>query len=159
MPPRKIVGDGKKEMIMITKEDPVYKEKRNKNNDAVKKSRMKTKVKSEETMKKVAILKQENESLEERIQLLSKELTFLKDIFLAHAQKNSRGWGLSPWTRASTQGGWWGCDGDVKLYLHSKRIFALDSIGYIYVFSKIVFIFKKVQILQIFFGSLFFFVL
>lgn len=60
MPPRKIVGDGKKEMIMITKEDPVYKEKRNKNNDAVKKSRMKTKVKSEETMKKVAILKQVN---------------------------------------------------------------------------------------------------
>ena len=54
MPPRK-VGNGKKE---ITKEDPLYKEKRNKNNDAVKKSRQKTKVKSEETMKKVAILKQ-----------------------------------------------------------------------------------------------------
>lgn len=87
MPPRKIVGDGKKEMVIISKDDPIYKEKRNKNNDAVKKSRMKTKVKSEETMKKVAILKQENESLEERIQLLSKELTFLKDIFLAHAQK------------------------------------------------------------------------
>ena len=30
---------------------------------------------------------QENESLEERIQLLSKELTFLKDIFLAHANR------------------------------------------------------------------------
>ena len=54
MPPRKI-GDGKKE---ITKDDPMYKEKRNKNNDAVKKSRQKTKVKSEETMKKVTLLKQ-----------------------------------------------------------------------------------------------------
>ena len=30
-------------------------------------------------------LVKENEVLEERIQLLSKELTFLKDIFLAHA--------------------------------------------------------------------------
>ncbi len=54
MPPRKVLMPGKKE---ITKEDPVYKEKRNKNNDAVKKSRQKTKVKSEETMRKVAILK------------------------------------------------------------------------------------------------------
>jgi len=84
MPPRKI-GDGKKE---ITKDDPMYKEKRNKNNDAVKKSRQKTKVKSEETMKKVSRLKKENEELEERIQLLSKELTFLKDIFLSHANRN-----------------------------------------------------------------------
>ena len=54
MPPRKI-GNGKKE---LNKDDPMYKEKRNKNNDAVKKSRMKTKTKSEETMGKVANLKQ-----------------------------------------------------------------------------------------------------
>jgi len=87
MPPRKIVGESKKEMMALSREDPVYKEKRNKNNDAVKKSRLKTKVRSEEIMNKVSILKQENESLEERIQLLSKELIFLKDIFLAHAQK------------------------------------------------------------------------
>ena len=60
MPPRKVLMPGKKE---ATKEDPVYKEKRNKNNDAVKKSRQKTKVKSEETMRKVAILKQVNENL------------------------------------------------------------------------------------------------
>jgi len=83
MPPKKI-GDGKRE---LTKEDPLYKEKRNKNNESVKKSRLKTKVKSEETMQKVASLKQENEKLEERIQLLSKELTFLKDIFLAHTNR------------------------------------------------------------------------
>merc|ERR1712080_667263 len=36
-------------------------------------------------MERVNELKQENELLEERIKLLSKELTFLKDIFLAHA--------------------------------------------------------------------------
>lgn len=82
MPPRKI-GDGKKE---LTKEDPMYQEKRNKNNDAVKKSRQKTKARSEETMIKVSYLKQENEKLEERIQLLTKELTFLRDIFLTHAK-------------------------------------------------------------------------
>ena len=32
-------------------------------------------------------LNKENEMLEERIQLLSKELTFLKDIFLTHANR------------------------------------------------------------------------
>ena len=61
MPPRKIVGGGgesKKEMMALSREDPVYKEKRNKNNDAVKKSRLKTKVRSEEIMNKVSILKQ-----------------------------------------------------------------------------------------------------
>jgi len=84
MPPRK-VGLGKKE---ITKDDPMYKEKRDKNNDAVKRSRQKTKQKCEETMKKVNLLKNENETLEERIKLLSKELTFLKDIFLEHANRN-----------------------------------------------------------------------
>ena len=41
MPPRKQLG--KKE---LNKDDPLYKEKRNKNNDAVKKSRLKTKTKS-----------------------------------------------------------------------------------------------------------------
>ena len=62
MPPRKI-GNGKKE---LNKDDPMYKEKRNKNNDAVKKSRMKTKTKSEETMGKVANLKQVGASLNNR---------------------------------------------------------------------------------------------
>lgn len=65
--------------------DVHYSEKRQKNNDAVKKSREKTRQKSKETMDKVCQLKQENEMLEERIKLLAKELSFLKDIFLAHA--------------------------------------------------------------------------
>jgi len=63
----------------------MYTEKRSKNNDAVKKSREKTRMKAKETMEKVSILKQENEMLEERIKLLHKELVFLKDIFMAHA--------------------------------------------------------------------------
>jgi len=70
---------------MLHPNDPHYTEKRAKNNDAVKKSREKTRKKAKETMEKVAQLKQENEVLEERIKLLAKELTFLKDIFMAHA--------------------------------------------------------------------------
>ena len=42
-------------------------------------------MKAKDTHSRVSQLKQENEMLEERIKLLSKELTFLKDIFLAHA--------------------------------------------------------------------------
>ena len=42
-------------------------------------------MKAKDTHERVSQLKQENEMLEERIKLLSKELTFLKDIFLAHA--------------------------------------------------------------------------
>jgi len=80
--PRKINSSGKKEVAPM---DVHYSEKRQKNNDAVKKSREKTRQKSKETMDKVSQLKQENEMLEERIKLLAKELSFLKDIFLAHA--------------------------------------------------------------------------
>lgn len=80
--PRKISGNGKNQN---NTNDIHYTEKRQKNNDAVKKSREKTRQKAKETMDKVTQLKQENEMLEERIKLLAKELTFLKDIFLAHA--------------------------------------------------------------------------
>ena len=82
MPPRKL-STGKREMVSPS--DPQYTEKRAKNNDAVKKSREKTWQKAKGTMEKVSILKQENEMLEERIKLLAKELTFLEDIFMAHA--------------------------------------------------------------------------
>jgi CCAAT/enhancer binding protein (C/EBP) gamma len=84
MSPRKVISNNGKRN-QGEKQDSNYKDKRNKNNDAVKKSREKTRVKAKETMERVNQLKQENEMLEERIKLLSKELTFLKDIFLAHA--------------------------------------------------------------------------
>merc|ERR1711863_154386 len=61
-----------------------YVEKRNKNNDAVKKSREKARKHMKETEKRVEILKQDNNKMEERIKLLSKELVFLKNLFLAH---------------------------------------------------------------------------
>jgi len=55
MPPRKLSGSGKRELCSS---DPHYIEKRAKNNDAVKKSREKTRMKAKETMEKVSILKQ-----------------------------------------------------------------------------------------------------
>ena len=54
MPPRK-PSTGKRELCHG---DPMYTEKRSKNNDAVKKSREKTRMKAKETMEKVSILKQ-----------------------------------------------------------------------------------------------------
>ena len=62
-----------------------YRSKRAKNNEAVRRSREKARHKAKETHERVTQLKRENEMLEERIKLLSKELEFLKDIFLAHA--------------------------------------------------------------------------
>jgi CCAAT/enhancer binding protein (C/EBP) gamma len=65
--------------------DSEYVSKRARNNEAVKRSREKARHKAKDTSERVNKLKSENEMLEERIKLLSKELTFLKDIFLAHA--------------------------------------------------------------------------
>ncbi|TRY61306.1 hypothetical protein TCAL_14960 [Tigriopus californicus] len=65
--------------------DNEYLSRRARNNEAVKRSREKARQRAQETHTRVTKLKTENEMLEERIKLLSKELTFLKDIFMAHA--------------------------------------------------------------------------
>jgi len=65
--------------------DEDYLNKRARNNDAVKRSRAKAKAKITETHDRVTILKKENQSLEGKIKSLSDQLTFLKDIFIAHA--------------------------------------------------------------------------
>ena len=62
-----------------------FQAKRARNNEAVKRSREKAREKANETTSKVNNLKNENEKLEEKVKLLSKELDFLKNIFLAHA--------------------------------------------------------------------------
>lgn len=59
---------------------------------AVRRSRVKSRMRTQETLERVNQLKTENELLEEKIRLLTKELGFLKDLFLAHA-------GLSFFTR------------------------------------------------------------
>ncbi|KAG8429353.1 hypothetical protein GDO86_018286 [Hymenochirus boettgeri] len=62
-----------------------YRLRRERNNMAVKKSRLKSKQKAQDTMQRVNQLKEENERLEAKIKLLTKELSVLKDLFLEHA--------------------------------------------------------------------------
>lgn len=51
----------------------------------MKRSRVKSKLRTQQTLERVNQLKTENELLEEKIKMLTKELGFLKDLFLAHA--------------------------------------------------------------------------
>ncbi|XP_028428431.1 CCAAT/enhancer-binding protein gamma [Perca flavescens] len=67
------------------KESDEYRQRRERNNLAVKKSRMRSKQKAMDTQQRVNELKEENERLEAKIKLLSKELSVLKDLFLEHA--------------------------------------------------------------------------
>ncbi len=67
-----------------------YLAKRSRNNEAVRRSREKARQKAKETHERVSSLKQENEMLEQRIKLLTRELSTLKDIFLAHAGEQSQ---------------------------------------------------------------------
>lgn len=64
-----------------------YRRKRDKNNQAVKRSRVKSRMRTQQTLQRVNQLKTENDILEEKIKLLSKELGFLKELFMAQAGK------------------------------------------------------------------------
>lgn len=78
-------GKGGHRRVSLDKGSDEYKKRRERNNLAVKKSRCKTKQKTQETLERVNLLREENALLESKIQLLTKELSFLKDLFLAHA--------------------------------------------------------------------------
>jgi len=65
--------------------DDDYRRKRDKNNQAVKRSRVKSRMRTQQTLQRVNQLKTENDMLEEKIKLLSKELGFLKELFMAQA--------------------------------------------------------------------------
>ncbi|XP_026321126.1 CCAAT/enhancer-binding protein gamma-like [Hyposmocoma kahamanoa] len=67
--------------------DDSYRDHRNKNNEAVKKSRFKSKQRSEETSTRVSKLKAENQILEEKVKSLTKGLQLLKELFLAHTSR------------------------------------------------------------------------
>lgn len=67
--------------------DAEYVSRRARNNEAVKKSREKARQRARKVRESVNKLKVENERLAERIKLLSLELTFFKDVFLARAGK------------------------------------------------------------------------
>lgn len=84
-----------KRSALLNKDSEEYREHRARNNLAVKKSRTKSKLRAQETQQKVAKLREENESLVAKIKVLNKELSFLKDLFLAHAGANGGGRGSS----------------------------------------------------------------
>ncbi|CAH2313223.1 CCAAT enhancer-binding gamma [Pelobates cultripes] len=78
-----------------------YRLRRERNNMAVKKSRLKSKQKAQDTLQRVNQLKEENERLEAKIKLLTKELSVLKDLFLEHAHNLADN--VQPETSASGQ--------------------------------------------------------
>ena len=63
-----------------------YLNRRNRNNLAVKKSRQKSKQKGATTAENIERLKVENVELEEKVEVLNKELSVLKKIFMDHAK-------------------------------------------------------------------------
>ena len=72
------------------KDTEEYRLRRDRNNDAVKKSRDKARERAAETLERVSRLKEENEKLEQQVQILSKELGVLRDLFkMVHAGEAS----------------------------------------------------------------------
>ena len=61
-----------------------YEIRRQRNNDAVRKSREKARERAREVQNRIKALRTENEKLEENKKLLSKELSILKEMFLAY---------------------------------------------------------------------------
>jgi len=80
MAPKNNKANKKKSSNQVT--DPGYSAKRERNNEAVKKSREKSKKKAEETMKRVKRLREDNKMLEGKIEEQKKTKKFLKDLFL-----------------------------------------------------------------------------
>jgi len=66
----------------VEKDTEEYKDKRQRNNVAVRKSRDKAKIKQVETEQRVENLVTENEGLQKKVELLSKELQVLKSLFI-----------------------------------------------------------------------------
>ncbi|XP_051576132.1 CCAAT/enhancer-binding protein gamma-like [Myxocyprinus asiaticus] len=81
----KATPPSKMKKTSMDKDSDEYRQRRERNNLAVKKSRMRSKQKAQDTQQRVNELKEENERLEAKIKLLSKELSVLKDLFLEHA--------------------------------------------------------------------------
>lgn len=76
-----------KSVVNLEKDTEEYRKLRDRNNEAVKKSRTRTKLRTQSTLDKVEKLRGENTKLEDRIEGLKKELDLLKELFVSHAGK------------------------------------------------------------------------
>ncbi|XP_011864380.1 PREDICTED: CCAAT/enhancer-binding protein gamma isoform X2 [Vollenhovia emeryi] len=85
MAPKNKENSSKRKKQVDDEGDEDYRKRRDRNNQAVKRSRVKSKLRTQQTLERVNQLKTENELLEEKIKMLTKELGFLKDLFIAHA--------------------------------------------------------------------------
>ena len=74
---------------VATADDDDYRQKRDRNNIAVKKSREKSRRRARETAEKMERLRRENEQLEQRTVELAAELRTLKDLLLARASSSA----------------------------------------------------------------------
>ncbi|XP_071487531.1 uncharacterized protein [Diadema antillarum] len=74
-------SSSKRKRPVLDKNSNEYMEKRQRNNIAVRKSRLKTKEKNKELQSKVGELQEENGNLKKRVEMLTKELTVLKSLF------------------------------------------------------------------------------
>lgn len=81
-------NSGSKRMLP-EKESEDYKKRRERNNIAVRKSRQLSRMKAKITQEKVSKLREENQKLEQRVQILSKELSVLRDLFLSSAETSA----------------------------------------------------------------------
>lgn len=75
-----------KKRKQLDKGSDEYRKRREKNNEAVKKSRIKSKAKTVETQDQVNVLMQENQLLNQKVASLTKEFELLKDLYQAHAK-------------------------------------------------------------------------
>ncbi|XP_057368019.1 uncharacterized protein LOC130689017 [Daphnia carinata] len=78
-----------KSSLNVEKDTEEYRKLRDRNNEAVKKSRTRTKLRTQNTLDKVEKLRGENTKLEDRIEGLKKELELLKELFVSHTGTKS----------------------------------------------------------------------
>lgn len=74
----------------MDKDSDEYKRLRERNNQAVKKSRTKSRVKAALTQERVSKLRDENKQLHDRVDALHRELGFFKELFLDQAGANGQ---------------------------------------------------------------------
>uniref|UniRef100_H2YC01 BZIP domain-containing protein n=1 Tax=Ciona savignyi TaxID=51511 RepID=H2YC01_CIOSA len=75
-----------KAMVKADLDSEDYLKRRQRNNIAVKKSREKSREKSQVTEERIEKLQVENSALENKLQVLNKELSILKKVFMDHAK-------------------------------------------------------------------------
>lgn len=89
--------------VVLSKKSDEYRQRRERNNAAVKKSRFKSKQKTIETQRRVEQLKSDNEQLERRLESLSREFHLMRDIFIPRRDIRAQAMQFQPRTAIDMQ--------------------------------------------------------